>query len=295
MQRAELEIRAKDGRLLMVTVVGPEDGAHVFLLHGTPGVRDLYGPNIEDGARRGLRYILYSRPGYEGSDRQPGRSVADCAADIAAIADALGVGTFYVIGESGGGPHAFAVAALLPWRVLAVATIASLVPFDAQGLSWFKEGNRAEYAAVLAGDEALRKYLEREVEALSQVQTKEQLLAVLAKHLCAADRAMLGMDFGNYVLANWRRIGKQGIWGWFDDDKAHVADWGFDLDRVICPVTVWQGGVDDIVPPAHGEWFAEHLPQARLHLFPEDGHISICRRYDAILDALIASGSSTRT
>ena len=110
MQRAEHRIRAVDGRLLSVLTVGSPQGDHVFFLHGTPGVREIYGPHIEEIARRGLIYDSYSRPGYGGSDRHPGREIADCAADIAAIADQIGAETFYLIGESGGGPHALACA-----------------------------------------------------------------------------------------------------------------------------------------------------------------------------------------
>lgn len=294
MRGTELEVRAKDGRRLMVTVLGPEDGETVFLLHGTPGVRDLFEPNVREGARRGLRHVLYSRPGYEGSDRHPGRSMADCASDVAAVADALGIERFYVVGESGGGPHALAAAALLPERVRAAATIASSAPYGAEGLDWMEglgKGNVDEHEQLLKGDEALRGYIEAELEELRQVTTRERLLEVLDKHLCEADRAMLGTEFGASVLANWIRIGAQGsVWGWLDDDKAHVAEWGFDLARMTPPVTVWQGGEDRIVPPTHGEWLARHLPNAKLRFFAEDGHVSIWRHYDAVLADLIDWG-----
>jgi pimeloyl-ACP methyl ester carboxylesterase len=293
--RTELEVSAKDGRRLMVTLLGPEDGDPVFLLHGTPGVRDLFQANVDEGARRGLLHVVYSRPGYEGSDRHPGRVVADCAADIAAVADALGIGRFYVIGESGGGPHALATAALLPERVRAAATIASAGPYGAEGLDWMEglgEGNVGEHEELLKGDEALREYIEAELEELRQVRTREQLLAVLDKHLCDADRAILTTEFGANVVANWIRIGEQAsVWGWFDDDKVHVTDWGFELDRITAPVTVWQGGEDSIVPATHGEWLARHLPNATLCLFPEDGHVSIWRHYDAVLTDLVEAGS----
>jgi pimeloyl-ACP methyl ester carboxylesterase len=41
----------------------------------------------------------------------------DCVQDVAAIADVLEIGQFAVLGGSGGGPHALAVAARLPDRV----------------------------------------------------------------------------------------------------------------------------------------------------------------------------------
>jgi len=56
---------------------------------------------------------------------------------VAAIADALGLGRFAVLGHSGGGPHALACAALLPARVTAAVSVSAPAPFDADGLDWF--------------------------------------------------------------------------------------------------------------------------------------------------------------
>jgi pimeloyl-ACP methyl ester carboxylesterase len=71
-------------------------------------------------AERGIRSVSHDRPGYGGSTPHPGRDVASAAADVASIADALGIDQFAVMGDSGGGPHALACAAVLPGRVLAM-------------------------------------------------------------------------------------------------------------------------------------------------------------------------------
>ena len=63
--------------------------------------------------------------------------MASAATYVAAVADALGIDQFAVVGHSGGGPHALACGALLPQRVRAVVSIAGLAPFDADGLDWF--------------------------------------------------------------------------------------------------------------------------------------------------------------
>ena len=72
-------------------------------------------------AERGIRWVSYDRPGYMSSTARPGRDKASVAADAAAVADALGIGEFAVLGHSGGGSHALACGALLPGRVKAVA------------------------------------------------------------------------------------------------------------------------------------------------------------------------------
>lgn len=98
-----ISVRGPGGRLLAVEVDGPPDGLLLTLHTGTPGGGLLYEARVRAGAERGIRHATYSRPGYGASDRDEGRSVADCVADVAMIADALGAGELLIEGGSGGG------------------------------------------------------------------------------------------------------------------------------------------------------------------------------------------------
>src|SRR6185312_13022384 len=103
--------------------------------------------------------------GYGASTRLKGRNVADCAADIASVCDALDVERFCVWGISGGGPHALAAAALLPDRVIAAAVLASGAPYDAEGLDFFEgmgELNVDEFGKIFEGEAAQRASMEKE-------------------------------------------------------------------------------------------------------------------------------------
>src|SRR5712675_1401945 len=130
-------IQTSDGRTLAIEEAGDPDGRPVLVHNGTPNSRHLYGPNAADAAARGLRLIGYDRPGYGESTPQPGRTVADCAADVRAICAELGIDRMVTWGHSGGGPYALACAALLPDLVSAAATLASPAPFDGEGLDYF--------------------------------------------------------------------------------------------------------------------------------------------------------------
>ena len=81
------EVRATGGRVLVAIEAGDPDGVPVLYHHGTPGSGLLYPAWSADAAERGIRLIGYDRSGYGGSDRNRGRTVADVAADAAAIAD----------------------------------------------------------------------------------------------------------------------------------------------------------------------------------------------------------------
>ena len=65
---------------------------------GTPSAASMYLPLVKLGADRGLRHVIYLRPGYGSSARCEGRVVADCAEDVVAVADALGIERFYTVG-----------------------------------------------------------------------------------------------------------------------------------------------------------------------------------------------------
>jgi pimeloyl-ACP methyl ester carboxylesterase len=278
------------GRSLEVSVSGPQQATPLVLHHGTPSDRTQYPPFAQAAAVRGLRLVSYSRPGYGSSSRQPGRAIADCAADTLAIVEQLGARRFYTAGWSGGGPHALACAALLPDRVLACATIAGVGPFGAAGLD-FLEGmgreNQEEFGAALAGPSKLQDYLEHQAQVLAEV-TGEQVAAALGDLVSAADVGALTGDFTAYLATTFRQAVSTGIWGWFDDDLAFTGPWGFDLDAVDVPVVVWQGGQDRMVPFAHGQWLATQVPAARPRLLTEEGHLSIAvASFGKILDDLL--------
>jgi pimeloyl-ACP methyl ester carboxylesterase len=159
METKTITIRTPDGRDLCIESGGDASGRPVLVHGGTPNSRHLYGPDVKDAEQRGIHLISYDRPGCGGSTAQPGRSVADCVNDVRAIAGALGIERLAVWGHSGGGPHALACAALLPELVSAVATFASVAPFDAPGLDYFTgmgEANADDIRLLLEDPEAAR-------------------------------------------------------------------------------------------------------------------------------------------
>jgi pimeloyl-ACP methyl ester carboxylesterase len=287
-----MEIVGPRGHRLDVEV-DPSEGGQALIYHtGTPMAGTLFARSLEEGRSRGLRHIAYSRPGYGRSERCVGRTVADCVQDVEAIADQLGVEQFFTVGWSGGGPHALACAALMPERVLAAATIASVAPRHADGLDWLDgmgEENLAEFRAAEAGGEQLVAYLEHECAQLSHA-TGPELHAALGDLLSEVDKSALTGGFADYLAANIREALANGLWGWFDDDLAHLNDWGFDLDSISRPVTIWQGQQDRFVPFAHGQWLAAHVPGARPQLRAADGHLSlVIGAYGELLDDLAAA------
>ena len=248
--------------------------------HGTPGCGLLYRRVLEDAARHGIRLLGYDRPGYGGSSRHLGRTVADVAHDVEAIADALGLDRLATWGISGGGPHALACAALLPGRVVAAASLASPAPYDAEGIDWLAgmgDANVVEFDAALGGETALRPMLEQEAAAFL-AGGPEGLRDGMASLLSDVDAAVLDDELAEHLYDSMAAGLAPGIHGWLDDDLAFVMPWQVDLGTISTPVLVRQGREDRFVPPGHADWLAARVPGAELRLTAEDGHLTLYER-----------------
>ncbi len=287
-----ITVPSGEGRTLDVLVAGPEDALPLVFHTGTPSGLVGYEPLTEAAAARGLRTVLYSRPGYGGSTPQPGRLVADAAADVEQILERIGADEFVTAGWSGGGPHALACAALLPVRCLAAATIAGVAPTDSPGLDWMAgmaEENVAEFGAALASEAELTGFLDAAAGLLSEI-TAAGVADGLGGLISEADKAVLTAEFAGYLANALRTAVSAGIEGWRDDDLAFTRDWGISLDALghATPVAIWQGDQDRMVPGTHGAWLAANIPLARARFRPGDGHLTlIVNGLGEILDDLM--------
>jgi pimeloyl-ACP methyl ester carboxylesterase len=285
-------VPADGGRVLEALVAGPDDALPLVFHTGTPSGLVWYPPLAEAAAARGLRTVLYSRPGYGGSTPQPGRLVADAAADVEKILERIGADEFVTAGWSGGGPHALACAALLPVRCLAAATIAGVAPYDSPGLDWMAgmaPENHEEFRAALAGEAELTTFLDGASGSLREIAAAE-VADGLGGLVSDTDKAALTGELADYLAAGLRSAVTPGIDGWRDDDLAFTRDWGLSLDALghATPVAIWQGDQDRMVPSAHGAWLAANIPLARARFRPGEGHLSLISRVGEILDDLMS-------
>ena len=285
-------IATPDGRSLDVYIAGPADGAVLLFHHGSPSAGTPGRRFLEAAAERGLRYVAFSRPGYGASTRRPGRSVADVAEDAVTVLDHLSAERCYTMGWSGGGPHTLATAALLPDRVIAATAVASVSPYEAEGLDFLAgmgAENIVEFNAALAGPAELQPLLEAQWPTLRTV-AAEDVADALGDLIPPVDRAALTGELAEEMAEDLHVALGHGIWGWFDDDLAFTRPWGFDLTSIRVPLSIWQGEQDRMVPYAHGVWLAAALPRAHAHLLPDHGHLSLAvDSVGPILDAMLAS------
>jgi pimeloyl-ACP methyl ester carboxylesterase len=269
-----------DGRTIAFAIWGDPDGFPVMSLHGTPGCRLNRWP--DDGVYRdlGICLVTHDRAGYGRSSRNRGRNIADEAADVAAIADELGIDRFGVTGGSGGGPHSLACAALLRDRVVRATCLVGGAPFGSDGLerdAWFAgmdPENVKEFSWAEAGEAVLTRELERE-QAEAERRVAEDHAKLLENFdLSESDRAQLRRpELAQVIRESTHEQAALGIWGWVDDDLAFLRPWGFDVASIDVPVLVWYGKGDVLVPAAHGDWLAANVPRCLVKVDEDAGHL----------------------
>ena len=269
-------VRTSDDRTLAVEEGGDPAGRPVLAHMGTPNSRHLYGPHARDAAERGLRLISYDRPGYGGSSPQPGRSVADCADDVRAICTELGIERLGMWGISGGGPHVLACAALLPDLVTAAASLASLAPFDADGLDYLAgmgQDNVDDTRLYFADEAAARAKADEDREGFLGA-SPDDLASGMASLLTPVDAAVLSGELAEFLASSMKDGLAPGSQGWWDDN-CMIRPWGFDLADIAVPVLLLHGKHDKFVPFGHGEWLAAHIPGVEARLSEDDGHLTL--------------------
>ena len=274
-------LQANDGRTLAFAVWGDPSGFPIMALHGTPGCRLQRWPDDDVYGRLGVCLVTHDRAGYGRSTRRHGRCVADAVEDVIAIADELGFDRFGVTGGSGGGPHSLACAALHPDRVIRATCFVGVAPYGDAGLghdAWLDRmdpENVKEFRLALEGEEALREYVEAQ-QALAEERVAVDPSTLLDDYdISDSDREQLArpevMQVMREATAEWA-FG--GVGGWIDDDLAFTRPWGFEVSEIAVPVLVVYGSADVLVPAAHGEWLATHVPGCVVKV-EEGGHLGV--------------------
>ncbi|MGW6275884.1 alpha/beta fold hydrolase [Kribbella sp. NPDC055071] len=253
-------------RVVRYSVYGTIGGPPVLSFAGSPSTRWKRPADVAAIETAGVWMVTLDRPGYGGSTRQPGRTVASAAADAEVLADALGWNRFAVTGGSGGGPRALACAALLPDHVTRCAVIGSNAPPIAGGPVPTEDDlhpQLQEHAqSIMALIEAGGPEIPPDPESPPGPPARDNANAmarVTATFVTSHD-------------------------GWLDDHVAFATHWGFDLAGIHVPVSIWYGSTDERAA-GHADVLAAGIPGAARMPYT-GGHIPPTNAYRNLLDWL---------
>jgi pimeloyl-ACP methyl ester carboxylesterase len=284
-----LELALADGRTLGYAEYGDPEGWPLVYLHGFPGSR-LAGAVLDDAARAAVvRVLAPERSGLGLSSPQAGRTLLDHAQDVRALAAALGIERFAVLGESGGGPYALACAHALPEQVQCAAVVCGLGPASSAG--WtdgiaLKE--RIGYA-IAARAPLLAGRLLVPIAAWAR-RRPHGFLHVTRWQLGEADREALRGTLGDLLAADFAEAFRQNGGGVGEDLALLFQPWPFDPAAIRAPVVFFHGTEDRTVSLAAARGLADTVPTARLHVFERHGHFSLlAQKGDEVLELVRAA------
>jgi pimeloyl-ACP methyl ester carboxylesterase len=282
-----------DGRDLAYEEYGDPAGFPVFSFHGGLSSRLDAAPADRAAQRGGVRLLAPDRPGVGLSSYQPGRRLVDWPADVAALADALELPRFAVMGWSAGGAYAAVCAARLGSRVTAAALLSSGVPLDQYGT-----------ARGLTYEDRVLMLLSRRTPWLASTVMKAsivnasntRLLRAVMRSFPAPDRTLLREWGPDNAIAFVREAVRQGTAGAVQDYKIFGEPWGFSLEEIRVPVQIWEGSADRTGPPGYREFLRRHIAHATVTVVPGEGHLSLLpHQAPAIFAALLGGDQSAES
>jgi pimeloyl-ACP methyl ester carboxylesterase len=262
-----------DRRRLAYCVYGDPAGDPVFYNHSGPGSR-LQGELFHEQARQhGLRLIAVDRPGQGRSDYSPGYRLLDFPRDLKALANALDLERFGVLGWSGGGPPTVACVADMPERLDFAIVIGSYTNLGAfpQGIELLPRADRTALRLGQASPLLLRlffKLLQWYVRLAPQAYARW-----VQRNGNATDQALLEDVYARRLLVRDAQEALQrGVAGVSQEAQLQYQDWGFSLAQVGVRLHVFHGTEDPFAPFALGEHLAASVPDGVLHVFEGQGH-----------------------
>lgn len=287
----ESSLMLPDGRRMGYAEYGDPSGLGVFYFHGLPGSRHEPAVFGADAARRlGVRLVALERPGYGLSSPQPDRCLRDFPADVAAVADALGLEHFFVLGYSGGGVSALACAWALPERVRAAAFVNGLGPLDGSAETGLEVLPVWHPQRLLLGTAARSFWLLR-LCASWIISSGRRDLEFFFSRMTPADQRVAQRA----EVREWLRGGmlgesqRQGIDATVQDLQLALLPWGFPVEDIRVPVCLFAGTEDPHCPPAMARALSRHIAGASLTVLEGAGHFAVFDHFEEMLRALLGA------
>ncbi|MFC2060587.1 alpha/beta fold hydrolase [Chloroflexota bacterium] len=283
--RANQQIKLRDGRSLGYAEYGTPEGKPVFYFHGFPSSRMDWPLFDTDAiaARLNARIIAADRPGYGLSDFKPGRRISDWPDDVVELANALQVDRFAVLGISGGGPYALACAHRIPGRLTTTAIVCGMGPSEAPGA---RDGT----AMLLSGKTALMRKLLLTLMAMGLRRNPDRFLSQMRNAVAEPDKLLLAQpEVVQTFIYSMREAFRSGTRGASRDAVLYKRPWGYQLQDISTQIHLWHGELDTQVPVSVGQYIANTIPGCSAKFLLNEAHLSLAHNHiEEILSILVA-------
>ena len=278
---ADREVPLEGGRVMLLREYGDPRGMPVIALHGTPASRLMYSAAKSAGSQ-GLRLIAPDRWGYGGTTAHPHPTLAAFAADIARVADTLGIARFAVLGVSGGGPYASALGALLRDRVTALALVAPVGPIAGAVGVKLSPFHHFCFRMLPRMPGAVRVVFRRFKRGLDS--SPDRAIRIAMVRSPAPDhRVMTHPEVRARFSAMFAEGLRPGVEGASIDMQIFNTPWGLPLQEISAPSALWIGTADNNVPIDAACKLAAAIRGCELIELKGEGHLWVAVNYDDVL------------
>jgi len=89
------------------------------------------------------------------------------------------------------------------------------------------------------------------------------------------------------IFRNRSEAFRQGKKGCYHDLKLYTNNWGFKLSKIKAKVYLWYADADKNVSLKMGKYYASQIPNSKLTIYPNEGHLILYTHYEEILKTLI--------
>lgn len=270
-------IELKDGRQMGFAEYGNPDGQPIFYFHGLPGSRLEAGHLHVVAVANNFRLIGLDRPGMGLSSIEPKRSILSWVEDVEDFADSMSIDKFSIVGHSGGAPFVAACAYTIPHRLNGAAIVSGMAPFE----------NPEATASLALG----QRIVNRIIKAIPWVANlmmkltfimlnKPGMLKQMLKQMPEVDQLVFREpESSKAIIDATKEAFRRGVSGTSQEIVLTLKPWGFKLEDITYPITIWQGGMDKQAPEMHARIYAKLIPNANLTFFKDEGHLSILKNH----------------
>jgi len=241
---------------LWVTDTGGR-GEPVILLHANTGTAESWQKQIPALSAAGYRVIAIDRPGWGKSTVRAGTPPASVAEDLDALADALKLDKFHLIGTAGGGYIALDYAAWRPQRLRSLVLAATGL-----GLTGDAEAEVFRRGAAIPG-------FDRQPPEVREMSPSYR-----------------GMNPAG--VARWKEIQAHAKQPDAVELKLHTPNTDEKVASITTPTLVIAGDVDLTTPSGAIRLWAKHLKAYDWLLIPEAGHSVAWEQPDAFNQGVLA-------
>lgn len=272
-----LFLELKDGRQMGFAEYGNPDGQPIFYFHGLPGSRLEAGHLHEVAVVNHFRLIGLDRPGMGLSSIEPKRSILSWVEDVENFADSMGIDKFSVIGHSGGAPFVAACAYKIPHRLNGAAIVSGMAPFEnPEVMASLSRGQR-----ILNGIINAIPWVANVMMKLTFIMlNKPAMLKKMLKQMSKPDQLIFSdTERSKAIIDATKEAFRSGVSGASQEIVLSLKPWGFKLENINSPITIWQGGMDKQAPEMAARIYAKLIPSANLMFFKDEGHLSILKNH----------------